>query len=79
MFGSIGAVVRGRDKVNVHFFYSMYTSTIFEHSLSVTLRVGLYPWAAMVARILVKAAIIAALFLEGIAPTRMALTCRCMP
>ncbi len=52
---------------------SMYASTIFEHKLSVTLRVGLYPRAARVARILVKAVIMAALFLEGIAQTRMAL------
>ncbi len=51
----------------------IYASTIFEHSLSVTLRVGLYLRAARVARILVKAVIMAALFLEGITPTRMAL------
>ncbi len=51
----------------------IYDSTVFEHSLSVMLRVGLYPWAAMVARILVKVAIMAALFLEGIVQTGMAL------
>ncbi len=50
----------------------MYASTVFNHSLSVRLRVGLYPWAARVARILAKAVIMAALFLEGIACTRMA-------
>ncbi len=47
--------------------------TIFEHPLSVMLRVGVYLQAARVARILVKAVIMAALFLEGIAQTRMAL------
>ncbi len=51
----------------------MYASTLFEHSLSITLRVGLYPWAARVARILVKRVNMAALFLEVIACTRMVL------
>jgi hypothetical protein len=51
----------------------MYASTIFEHLLSVTFRVGLKPWAVRVARILVKAVIMAALFLEGIACISMAL------
>ncbi len=51
----------------------MCASTVFEHLLLATLRVGLYPWAARVARILVKAVITAASFLEGIAQTRMAL------
>ncbi len=53
----------------------LYASTIFEHMLSVTLRVGLYPWAARVARILMKAVIMAASFLEGIACKRMVLRC----
>ncbi len=43
----------------------MYAFTVFEHLLSITLRVGLYPWAARVARILVKAVIMAASLLEG--------------
>ncbi len=51
----------------------MYASTIFEHSLFVMLRVGLYLRAARVARISVKAVIMAVSILEGIARTRMAL------
>ncbi len=45
----------------------MCTSTIFEHYLSLALREGLYPRAARVTRILVKAVITAASFLESIA------------
>ncbi len=51
----------------------MHASTIFEHSLSVALRVGVYLHAARVARILVKVVIMAASFLEGIVQTRMVL------
>ncbi len=51
----------------------IYAATVIEHSVYVTLRVGLYPRAARVARILVKVVIMAALFLDGIAQTRMAL------
>jgi hypothetical protein len=50
----------------------MCASNIFEHLLSVTLRVGFHLPDARVTRILVKVVIIAALFLEGIAQTRIA-------
>ncbi len=62
-FSRIDVVVVRRDKVNFHFFDLMYASIVFEHLLSMTLWVGLYPRAARVARILVKAVIMAALFL----------------
>ncbi len=51
----------------------MCTSTVVKHLLFVALRVDLYTRAAKVARILWKLVIMAALFLEGIAQTRMAL------
>ncbi len=50
----------------------MYASTIFEHLLFVMFKVGLYPRAARVVRILVKAVIMASLILEGISHTSMA-------
>ncbi len=44
-----------------------------EHSLSITLSVGEYPWALRLASMSVNAAIMAPSVLEGMVQTRMAL------
>jgi hypothetical protein len=72
-FSRIDLVAVGRNKVNVFLVGLDVRFHCFEHLLSVTFRVGLQPRAARAARILVKAVIMAASFLEGMACTSIAL------
>jgi hypothetical protein len=69
--GRIDLVVMGRNKVDVHAVAPDVALTALGHSWSMTLSIGAYPHSFRWVRMLVNAAIMVPLFLDGMAWMRI--------